>query len=253
MTYEVNKTISITATELKLSLGKYIDYVSEGHQVIITKNGNNTAKLAPYISEYEQYWRVGESLPEYDKRQLTYEEFMAISDTTNARLEYIGGRIYVLESPSVSHQKIVGKLLLLLNEYTSGKSCEALVAPFDVHCKSDHLDQPEVVQPDLLVACDLEEDGVITDNDRYMGTPTLVVEILSKSTRSKDMVDKLNTYMLGGIKEYWIVDDKNTQIMVYTFDEYEIDQVNTYRLDEMVESKVFEGLACDVMTIFGRA
>ena len=35
-----------------------------------------------------------------------------------------------------------------------------------------------------------------------MGIPTLVVEILSPSTRSKDMVDKLNTYMLSGVKEY---------------------------------------------------
>ena len=34
-----------------------------------------------------------------------------------------------------------------------------------------------------------------------MGTPTLCIEILSKSTRSKDMVDKLNTYLLSIAKQ----------------------------------------------------
>ena len=54
------------------------------------------------------------------------------------------------------------------------------------------------MQPDLLIACDLED--TVTETGRYMGTPTLVVEILSPGTRSRDMVDKLNTYMLSGVR-----------------------------------------------------
>ncbi|MGI6422459.1 MAG: Uma2 family endonuclease [Syntrophomonadaceae bacterium] len=54
------------------------------------------------------------------------------------------------------------------------------------------------MQPDLLIACDLENN--VNENGKYMGTPTLCVEIISKSTRSKDMVDKLNTYMLSGVR-----------------------------------------------------
>ena len=33
-----------------------------------------------------------------------------------------------------------------------------------------------------------------------MGTPTLCIEIMSKSTRSKDMINKLNIYRLSGVK-----------------------------------------------------
>ena len=50
-----------------------------------------------------------------------------------------------------------------------------------------------------------------------MGTPALVVEILSQSTRSKDMVDKLNTYMISGVKEFWIIDPNNESILIYSF------------------------------------
>jgi Uma2 family endonuclease len=54
-----------------------------------------------------------------------------------------------------------------------------------------------------MVICDLEEK--LDERDYYMGTPALVVEILSESTRRKDLVKKLDLYMSTGIKEYWIV------------------------------------------------
>jgi Uma2 family endonuclease len=36
--------------------------------------------------------------------------------------------------------------------------------------------------------------------------PTLAVEVLSRSTRSKDMLKKLDLFMQTDVKEYWIVD-----------------------------------------------
>lgn len=76
------------------------------------------------------------------------------------------------------------------------------------------------MQPDLLVACDLEDN--VTEKGRYMGTPTLVVEILSDSTRTKDLITKLNTYATSGVKEYWIIDQKQGMITIYSFKEYEL-------------------------------
>ena len=58
-------------------------------------------------------------------------------------------------------------------------------------------ENPDVIQPDLIVICDLEE--YLDDTGYYMGIPTLVVEILSESTRRKDILTKLNLYMSSGI------------------------------------------------------
>jgi Uma2 family endonuclease len=104
------------------------------------------------------------------------------------------------------------------------------------------------MQPDILVACDLE--GNITEKGRYMGTPTLVVEILSNSTRSKDMVTKLSTYRLSGVQEYWIIDPKQESIMIYGFTDYEIDWVKTFEKGANAASKVFSGLSVNVETLF---
>ena len=82
------------------------------------------------------------------------------------------------------------------------------------------------MQPDLIVACDVEENT--NEKGRYMGTPVLVIEILSPGTRTKDMVDKLNTFMISGVKEYWIVDPKQEIVLVYGFEDLEIDHFTTF-------------------------
>ena len=60
------------------------------------------------------------------------------------------------------------------------------------------------MQPDSLVDCDAQDK--IADCGRYEEIPSLVVEVLSPSTRSRDMIDKLNTFLNFGVQEYWIID-----------------------------------------------
>ncbi len=150
---------------------------------------------------------------------------------------------------SVAHKtRRYRTLYLIFNEYFKGKKCRVFLAPFDVHFKKKDLAEPDVMQPDLLVACDLENN--VTEKGKYMGTPTLVVEILADSTRSKDMIDKLNTYRLAGVKEYWMIDQKQAKIMVYGFDHYEIDQYQIYQKGDAAQSLVFKGLSVEDAALF---
>lgn len=55
---------------------------------------------------------------------------------------------------------------------------------------------------------------MICDRDKWknkewiIGAPDLVIEVLSKSTRSRDMGIKLWRYHDAGVREYWIIDPK---------------------------------------------
>jgi Uma2 family endonuclease len=73
---------------------------------------------------------------------------------------------------------------------------------------------------------------------------------LSNSARSKDMIDKLITYRLPGVKEYWIVDQKQENVMVYVFDNFEIDKYKTFEMGSAAQSFVFKGLAADIEGLF---
>lgn len=240
----------ITATEFKTNLGKYMDYAMENHEVVITKNGKKVVRLTPYITDIEQYFTVHEEAHDYQYggKKVSYEEFMEIYENTELRMEFINGEIVLLASPNTFHQEISGNLFVILKNFLKGKPCKVFYAPFDVHFFKKDISTPDVMQPDLLIACDMEE--AIDENDRYMGTPTLVIEILSKSTRSKDMVDKLNTYIMSGVREFWIVDPKSLTVIVYGFKDCKIESFDSYRLDDTIHSYFFEGLTVAVTDIY---
>lgn len=247
---KLGESVVITATELKQNLGKYLDCVEAQNEVVITKNGNKIARLTPYVTDIEQYYAVREKALDYQYggKKVSYEEFLEIYEKSTLRMELINGEIYLLSSPSIGHQELLGRVYLIFNEYFKGKKCRVFLAPFDVHFQKKDLKEPDVMQPDLLVACDLENN--VSEKGKYMGTPALVIEILSDGTRHKDMIDKLNTYRLSGVKEYWIVDQRQENIMVYGFDNHEIDKYKTYEKGEVARSLVFNGLATDITSLF---
>lgn len=240
----------ITATELKSNLGKYLSIASEDQEVIISKNGKKVIRLTPYVTDIERYFTVKENALDYQYggKKVSYEEFMEIYEKSDLRMEYINGEIIILSSPSTIHQDISGNLYMIFRNYLKGKKCKAFYSPFDVHFYKKDFKNPDVMQPDLLIACDLEDN--VTETGRYMGTPTLVVEILSRSTRSRDMVDKLNTYMLSGVKEFWVVDPKQKNVLVYGFKDFGIDFHITYRMDEVIQSYWFENMEAPLNEIF---
>lgn len=241
---EYREGIVITATELKLNLGKYLDKTIDKEDVVITKNNKKIARLTPYVTEIEAYFTVKEKALDYvyGGKKVSYAEFMQINENSSERMEFINGEIYLLGSPTSFHQDILAYLHILFNSYFKDKPCKVYLAPFDVHFYKKDLKEPDVMQPDITVACDYKT--TINEKGKYMGVPSLVVEILSTSTRSKDMVDKLNTYMLSGVKEYWIIDRKNKCVYIYNFKDYGVDELKSFSIDDTAVSFNFEGLSC---------
>ena len=146
------------------------------------------------------------------KRQgeYTLEDYYAIPD--ERRVELIDGVIYDMSAPSVLHQKLLA-LLYLQFESCSQKhedSCEVFLSPCDVQLDGDN---KTMLQPDLFVLCrkyDLRAKSIF-------GAPDLTLEILSPSTRSKDILLKTSKYYHAGVREYWIVDPENERVIVYDF------------------------------------
>ncbi len=83
-----------------------------------------------------------------------------------------------------------------------------------------------------------------------MGVPSLVLEVLSETTKSKDMLKKLDLYMNSGVSEYWIVSPFHKEIYVYYFKENEIDDYKVSKGNDTVYSVFFEGLAVVLEQVF---
>ena len=98
----------VTATELKQNFGKYMGHVEKFNDVVITKNGKKVARLTPYVTDLEQYLVVRDKALDYQYggKKVSYEEFMAIYEKSELRMEFISGEIHLLASPSVTHQQV---------------------------------------------------------------------------------------------------------------------------------------------------
>jgi prevent-host-death family protein len=111
--------VVITATELKQNLGKYLSFVEQLNDVVITKNGTKIARLTPYVTDIEQYFIVRENALDYQYggKKVSYEEFMEIYEKSTLRMEFINGEIYLLTSPNIRHQELLSRLFLAFNDY----------------------------------------------------------------------------------------------------------------------------------------
>ena len=165
----------------------------------------------------------------------TIKDYYALPD--ERRTELIDGVLYDMSAPSDNHQAAILEISYQLNvqrkKYDS--ECQLRVAPVDVQLDKD---DKTMVQPDILMYCDKKK----RLQRCIFGAPDFIIEILSKSTRKKDITVKLHKYSEAGVREYWMVDieDRNNlEVIVYDF-EHEC-TMHIYSFDEKVPVGISDG------------
>lgn len=209
----------LNATDIKNNFGKMLKLL-EFEDIMIKKNGRIIAKVTKHEEPLDTYDVIKEGAVAYEPedRKVTYEEFLKLTASSEQRYELINGQVYLLASPKVTHQMLTGKIHAQLFNQLLGKSCQPFISPFDITLLVDK--KKNVLQPDLGIICDMESGR--DEKDRYMGIPSLVVEVLSESSVTNDMIRKLQIYMLSGVKEYWIINPMDETALVYGFKDYEV-------------------------------
>ncbi len=238
----------VPSTEVQNNFGKYLKFVEVNEEIIVTKNGRDIARILPCDDPHKSL--VAEEAAEYQTRggRVTYEEFLELVESSDQRFELIDGVIYNLASPSYEHQYAVNEIHGAFYNWFKHKKCISLTSPFDVtFFKAE--DNICVVQPDIIIICDQDN---MDKKGKYKGVPTLVVEVLSMSTRSKDLIKKLELYRQCGVKEYWMVDPKNKLINVYVLEQKEITDIRAFQkgAHEYAESVCFSGLKVELAEVF---
>jgi len=240
--------VRVSSTEVQNNFGKYLKFAEANEEIVVTRNGKDIARIVR--CEDPAADGVAESAAEYRTGggRVTYEQFLELTEASEQRFELIDGVVYNLASPSFKHQHAVHELHGSFYNWFKGKSCTPLTSPFDITFAQES-DNICVVQPDLVVICDPDNrDG----KDKYTGVPALVVEVLSPSTRSKDMLVKLDLYKRSGVREYWVVDPSNEQIIAYLLSDCDIENSVAFlnSANQDVQSFLFDGLRIPLRDIF---
>ena len=157
----------------------------------------------------------------YERKQAekyTLEDYLALPD--EKRVELIDGVFYDMLTPTTGHQAVAGDIYTQLKNYVKNNKgdCLPLISPVDVQLDAD---DKTVVQPDVVIVCDRDK----FRNGRVFGAPDFVAEVLSPSTKDKDMYLKSFKYKNAGVREYWMIDTKLRKVVVYDFEHEEIPAV----------------------------
>lgn len=178
--------------------------------------------------------------------KLTYDDFVLFPDD-GQRHELIDGEHYVTPSPNTRHQRISGRLHLLIGNWLEAHPIgQVFYAPYDV--VFSHFD---VVEPDLLYLSNERAATVLTAL-HARGVPELVVEIGSPGTRKRDETIKRRLYERAGVSEYWTIDPAGDVIRVYrrAGDTFEKPVELSREAGNMLTTPLLPGLAMPLATIF---
>lgn len=176
--------------------------------------------------------------------------------------EIIGGKKFMASAANTIHNVIGGRLFMFIGSYLDAKDLG--------YCFTDNADvyfpDGSLFQPDFSIVLK-ENEQIITWGGDIYGAPDLVVEILSKSTKKRDVTIKKDTYERNGVREYWIIDPWIKSVTVYLlrdgkyflddeyilFDEKELKKLNDAEKAEIkneVPVSILDGLKVPLKYIF---
>ncbi|MFN8498190.1 MAG: Uma2 family endonuclease [Anaerolineae bacterium] len=140
---------------------------------------------------------------------VTPEDYLVEERKSEIKREYVDGQVYAMTGATRKHNLITGNLIAELNRQLEDKPCE--VYPGDMRMR---VGKRAYLYPDVVVVC-----GEPEFDDAEMDTllnPTMIFEVLSRSTRDYDQGAKFALYRnLPSLQEYVLVAQDTPHVMGY--------------------------------------
>ena len=135
---------------------------------------------------------------------MTAEEYLAGEEIAKNKHEFIDGEIYAMSGASKNHERISGNIFRKIGNFLEGSPCEPFSSDVKVKVGSDFF------YPDAMVVCDDQ-----TEDDYYTETPTIIIEVFSKSTRRYDATIKRTAYQsIPTLQEYVLIEQDFVDVEV---------------------------------------
>lgn len=181
------------------------------------------------------------------KKYISVEEYFEMEKHSEIRHEYYDGEVFAMAGTSLNHNEIIQNIAGVLRPIFRPKGCEILLQSVKLEVIK-HFYYP---YPDLMLTCDVED----IEAEYIIKNPTLIVEVLSKSSVLNDRVAKLRRYKnIPSLQYYLIVSQYDFLVESYSrvddstswlYDVYENknDIISFSKLDlKLSLSDIYEGI-----------
>lgn len=142
---------------------------------------------------------------------VTPEEYLAAERKAQSKSEYLNGEVYAMSGVSRKHDRIAVNLIAALSQALRGSPCDIHTSDMRVRAGRSKA----YFYPDLTVVCgeprfeDIEFDVLLN--------PTVIIEILSPTTKNFDRGEKFEAYrQVDSLVEYVLVAQNRIYIEQWT-------------------------------------
>lgn len=172
------------------------------------------------------------------ERLMTVEEYLAFEERSKIRHEYIDGEVFAMAGSKRNHSLIASNAGTEFAVQLRNRNCEVHFG--DLRVKAS---ETSYVYPDVTVVCG----GVLLVPNIFdtLENPTVICEVLSKSTEARDRSEKSKAYRrLASLTDYVLISQN-----IMSIEHYVRQSDNSWRLYEYTESHekiVFESIECEL-------
>lgn len=178
--------------------------------------------------------------------KLLWSEAKYLAFDENRLIEFDAGTIEVLPMPTFSHQMLVRFLCDRLNQYAAKKNLGlAVTAPLRMKLWAKKYREPDVL---FMLREHFDRAG-----EEYWDGADLVIEVVSKKGRQRDLKVKRAEYAKAGIPEYWIVDPQQLEITVLTLTHGQYAEHGRFGIGETARSVLLANFSLSVADTFAAA
>lgn len=136
--------------------------------------------------------------------QISEQEYLDTEPYSDVKREYVGGYVYAMAGAKAAHNRIVMNMSIAFGSHLKGKPCQPYASDMRVRVGSNYF------YPDVLVDC-----TNIADDSTFVEAPSLIVEVLSKTTRRMDETTKRVAYMqIESLQEYVLIEQDFVKVEI---------------------------------------
>jgi|SRR5690349_12312609 len=165
---------------------------------------------------------VRDPIQVYDKKKVSAEEYLAFERQSRDKHEFLQNEVFAIAGVSLRHNKIFANLFGILAMRLRGKPCQPYGSDLRIHIPENTL----YTYPDISIICG---DFIPAEPDPDTAVlPTVLIEIVSPSTRNYDRGGKFKLYRdIPTLKEYILIDSEAISI-----ESFRLNSTNHWELEE---------------------
>lgn len=173
-------------------------------------------------------------LPQSEKKYYSVEEYFELENTGEIRHEFYEGEVFAMAGTTKNHNLITDNIRDFFKAVFRPKGCDT----FSESVKLEAIKNTYYPYPDVMVSCDDRD----KEDEYIVAHPSILVEVLSKSTAEYDKDFKLKKYKkIASLQYYLIVSQYECSVELYSRTQHpDVWLYQTY--EEMTETVSFERL-----------